>query len=61
MNVVTAKGDSLTERYASNVFDDNAMRTYLPGDTYKQLRKTISDGRSLDPSIADAVANGMKR
>ena len=58
---MTAKGDSLTERYASNVFDDNAMRTYLPGDTYKQLRKTISDGRSLDPSIADAVANGMKR
>ena len=55
------KGDSLIEAYGSNVFDDNAMRKYLPGDTYKQLRKTINDGRTLDPAIADAVANGMKR
>ena len=55
------KGDSLIETYGSNVFDDNAMRKYLPGDTYKQLRKTINDGRNLDPAIADAVANGMKR
>ena len=55
------KGDSLIETYGSNVFDDNAMRKYLPGDTYKQLRKTINDGRTLDPAISDAVANGMKR
>ena len=58
---VTERGDSLIERYSSNVFDDTAMRKYLPGDTYKQLRKTINDGRTLDPAIADAVANGMKR
>ncbi|MEA4919658.1 MAG: glutamine synthetase III [Clostridiaceae bacterium] len=58
---MTEKGDLLIETYASNVFDDNAMRKYLPGDTYKQLRKTINDGRTLDPAISDAVANGMKR
>lgn len=58
---MTESGDSLLETYASNVFDDGAMRKYLPSDTYKQLRKTINDGRDLDPAIADAVANGMKR
>ena len=51
---------SVTENYAVNVFDDDAMRKYLPGDTYKQLRKTINEGRNLDPAISDAVANGMK-
>ncbi len=51
----------LTESYASNVFNDNSMREYLPGDTYKELRRTIDDGRTLDPAISDAVANGMKR
>ena len=51
---------SVIENYAVNVFDDDAMRKYLPGDTYKQLRKTINEGRNLDPAISDAVANGMK-
>jgi len=51
----------LTEYYASSVFNDAAMRKYLPGECYKQLRRTIDRGRPLDPSIADAVANGMKR
>ncbi len=55
------KGDSLITSYGSMVFDDAAMRKYLPGDTYKQLKKTINDGRTLDPAISDAVANGMKR
>ena len=35
---MTESGDSLLETYASNVFDDGAMRKYLPSDTYKQLR-----------------------
>ncbi len=58
---MTERGDALIEAYASNVFDDRAMRKYLPSDTYKQLRRTINEGRALDPAIADAVANGMKR
>ncbi len=48
-------------RYATRVFNDGAMRKYLPGDTYKQLKKTIDRGRPLEPELADIVANGLKR
>ena len=53
--------EQIVETYASKAFNDAAMRKYLPGETYKQLKKTIDLGRSLDPSLADIVANGMKR
>jgi len=55
------KGDEMLELYGRDVFSDSAMRKYLPGDTYKQLRKTIDLGRPMDPALADNVANGMKR
>ena len=49
-----------TEYYGCNVFDDKAMRRYLPKAVYKSLRKTIDLGMKLDPAVADAVANAMK-
>ncbi|MCL1854128.1 MAG: glutamine synthetase III [Clostridia bacterium] len=36
------------------------MRERLPLDTYQALRRTIEQGRSLDPSIAGTVAEAMK-
>jgi glutamine synthetase len=42
------------------VFDNTTMKARLPKDTYKAMRKTIDDGRSLDISIANVVANAMK-
>jgi glutamine synthetase len=36
------------------------MRARLPKETYKSLIKTIKDGRSLDLSVANIVANAMK-
>ncbi len=53
--------EMIVDLYASKAFNDAAMRKYLPGDTYKQLKKTIDLGRPLDPMLADIVANGMKR
>ena len=55
------KAEAIIDLYASKAFNDSAMRKYLPGDTYKQLKKTIDLGRPLDPALADIVANGMKR
>ena len=49
-----------TEYFGCNVFDDKAMRRYLPKNVYKSLRKTIDLGRRLDPAVADVVANAMK-
>jgi len=46
--------------FASNVFNDKAMRERLPGKVYKSLRKTIEFGKKMDPLIADNVASVMK-
>ncbi len=46
--------------YGSNVFNDAVMKERLPKATYKALRKTIEEGLSLDPAVADVVASVMK-
>ncbi|NLD59096.1 MAG: glutamine synthetase type III, partial [Clostridiales bacterium] len=46
--------------FGSMVFNESAMRSLLPHDTYDKLQKTIQEGRELDRSIADVVANAMK-
>ncbi len=42
------------------VFDDKEMRARLSEDIYASLQRTIQDGRSLNLSVANAVANAMK-
>lgn len=42
------------------VFDNTTMKARLPKETYKAMRKTIDDGRSLDLGVANVVANAMK-
>ena len=51
---------SISEIFASNVFNDSVMRERLPKETYKALQRTIKDGRSLDTNAATVVANAMK-
>lgn len=48
------------ELFASAVFDDQVMRERLPEEIYRALTRTIKDGRSLDLSIANQVAETMK-
>ena len=48
------------EYFGSNVFDDITMRARLPKETYKAMLRTIKDGRSLDITVANVVANAMK-
>lgn len=51
---------NITETFGSLVFNDTVMRERLPKDTYKTLKKTISEGKVLDPTVANIVANSMK-
>ncbi len=51
---------NIPELFGSMVFNDKAMREYLPEDVYLALKKTIENGKSLDKTIAGDVANGMK-
>ncbi len=46
--------------FASNVFNDQVMRTRLSKAVYKQLRRTIDQGEPLDMVTADFLANAMK-
>ncbi|MCQ2085164.1 MAG: glutamine synthetase III, partial [archaeon] len=47
--------------YGCNVFNRAAMRKYLDEDTRRAIYETIERGATLDKSIADHVAAGMKR
>ncbi len=51
---------NVSQIFGSMVFNDNVMRERLPKEVYKSLTKTIATGRTIDPSIADVVANAMK-
>ncbi len=51
---------NVSEIFGSMVFNDAVMRQRLPKDVYKTLKRTIENGKSLDRSIADTVANAMK-
>ena len=47
---------SIMDIFGTNVFNDKAMRQYLPKSIYYELRKTIEGRKELDPAIADVVA-----
>ena len=52
--------ESVPDFYGENVFSIKNMRNYLSDTAYKSLLSTIKEGRSLDPNIADEVADAMK-
>ena len=51
---------NVPELFGSMVFNDDVMRARLPKDTYKSLKKTISEGSPLELDVANIVANAMK-
>lgn len=50
----------VTSIFGSMVFNDSVMKDRLPKDTYKALKSTIEEGKSLDFGIANIVSNAMK-
>ncbi|MCF7791318.1 MAG: glutamine synthetase III [Victivallales bacterium] len=52
---------TVEELYGEDVFSLKTMKDYLPKPVYKSLLSTIRLGKSIDSSIADEVANAMKR
>ena len=51
---------SIPEMYGSLVFNDKVMRSKLPKDMYKALKKTIENGTHLELYVANSVAVAMK-
>ena len=52
--------DHVSELFGSNVFNDDVMKQRLPRETYRQLQITIKQGKHLDSTVANVVANAMK-
>ena len=51
---------NVPEIFGCMVFNDDVMRHRLPEDVYLSLKKTIREGKEIDKSIANVVAEAMK-
>ncbi len=58
---VTVPSERPSEYFAKYVFNREKMFKYLPGNIYSKLVDVMDNGAPLDRSVADAVAEGMKR
>ena len=50
----------VNDYFGCRVFNDKIMKSKLSSDVYKKLKKTINDGKELDISVANSVAQAMK-
>ena len=51
---------NVSEIFGTLVFNDHVMKERLPSETYKNLAKTIKEGKPLDIEVANVVAHAMK-
>ena len=51
---------NIPELFGCMVFNEDVMRQRLPEQVFLSLTKTVAEGKEIDPSIADAVADAMK-
>ena len=51
---------NVTELFGCDVFNDSVMQERLPKKVYKELKKTIEEGKELSMEVADVVAHEMK-
>ncbi|MEZ3435675.1 MAG: glutamine synthetase III [Lachnospiraceae bacterium] len=50
----------VTEIFGEDVFNDTVMQERLPKKIYKELKRTIEEGKELDLATADVIAHEMK-
>ena len=51
---------NVTEIFGCDVFNDSVMRSRLPKDVFKQVQRSMNEGKRLDSAAATVVANAMK-
>ena len=57
---VSVMTQNIPEIYGSLVFNDRIMRSKLPKDMYKALKKTIENGTHLELDVANKKGKGWK-
>ena len=51
---------NVADIFGQDVFNDTVMQERLPKKVYKDLKKTIEEGKELDLATADVIAHEMK-
>ena len=52
--------NTVTDIFGSMVFNDSVMRARLPKDVFRQVQRSMNEGKRLDSTAATVVANAMK-
>ena len=52
--------NTVTDTFGCMVFNDSVMRARLPKDVFRQVQRSMNEGRRLDSAAATVVANAMK-
>ena len=51
---------NVADIFGEDVFNDTVMQERLPKKVYRDLKKTIEEGKELDLATADVIAHEMK-
>lgn len=60
MKPMSSEAINVAGIFGENVFNDTVMQERLPKKVYKDLKKTIEEGKELDLATADVIAHEMK-
>jgi glutamine synthetase len=60
-DMVEGATENIASYFGENVFNEDAMRQYLPENAYLNLKAAVQNGQKLTREVADAVALGMKK
>lgn len=58
---VNVPSENVSEYFATNVFNDRSMRTFLGKEAYNAVKEAVEQGKTIDRDVADHIAAGMKR
>ncbi|MEO6759745.1 MAG: glutamine synthetase III, partial [Saprospiraceae bacterium] len=54
------KAETIASYFGENVFNDEAMKKFLPENAYLSVKAAVQSGQKLNRDIADVIAQGMK-
>ncbi|HNM25942.1 MAG TPA: glutamine synthetase III, partial [Saprospiraceae bacterium] len=55
-----SQGENIASYFGENVFNDEAMKKYLPENAYLMVKAATQSGQKLSREVADTVSAGMK-
>ncbi len=60
VDLIESQGETIASYFGENVFNDEAMKKYLPENAYLTVKAATQSGQKLSREVADTVSAGMK-